>query len=637
MLSSGTMVMTPWGPSESLRTRMLSRDPGTPPKEVARNQRERFFGAMVASVFNRGYAATRVSDLVELSGVSSRTFYDLFPDKQACLAATIEELLSRALDRSSFSDEGATSWEEQARRWLKGIAQIAVEQPAAARLCLIESYTAGPEVMKPVERTIGVLERRARQKLKSSPEHAGMPAEMVSALVGAILEVARTRLRQGREAELPRLAEDLSQLVLSYRPPPEPLRLMARPPKHGPESLEAYDHSERTLRAFAVVVTEQGYANTTIEQVVKRASMSATTFYLNFAGKEDAMLAAIDRAGAEIVAAAMPAFRRGSDWPTAVRRAFGAILNFLASRPAMTHLMAVEVYAAGPKAIERRAKALKPLSALVAEGRRRSPTISPGALEGIGGAIYSLAYRKIRRDGPATLPALAPICSYMTLSPFIGAERACAAANERPSAKGMRDPDPLWIQAMSTDPVGVQVLTIFSERIASPETVSAEIEVPVEEVERQVEKLQKAGFVEPATEGERSAAGERLYRLKLLRSKGEYGESLKLLKFDPEYWERMSLEEHEHFSAEFMKIVRREADRAIAAKTFAVRTERVLLHTPVLVDEKGWRELSELHLSAGEAVLEIQATSTDRLRKTEGGAINARSIVMLFEMPLEDP
>ena len=49
---------------------MLRPGPGTPPADVARNQRERLFGAMVACVAERGYAATRVTDLVAMSGVS---------------------------------------------------------------------------------------------------------------------------------------------------------------------------------------------------------------------------------------------------------------------------------------------------------------------------------------------------------------------------------------------------------------------------------------------------------------------------------------------------------------------------------------------------------------------------------------
>ena len=91
--SAAGMVATPWGNSELLRERKLRPGPGNRAEEVAQSQRERVFGAMVVSVAERGYTATKVSDLAEISGVSSRTFYDLFGDKQNCFLQAIRGVL----------------------------------------------------------------------------------------------------------------------------------------------------------------------------------------------------------------------------------------------------------------------------------------------------------------------------------------------------------------------------------------------------------------------------------------------------------------------------------------------------------------------------------------------------------------
>ena len=77
------MVMTPWGDSDSLRARRLLAWAGRTREEVEQNQRERIYGAMIALVAEKGYEATTLVDLAELSGVSSRTFYGLFESKQA--------------------------------------------------------------------------------------------------------------------------------------------------------------------------------------------------------------------------------------------------------------------------------------------------------------------------------------------------------------------------------------------------------------------------------------------------------------------------------------------------------------------------------------------------------------------------
>ena len=94
---AAAMVLTPWGDSSELRGRMLRPGRGTPPEEAERNQRERLFAAMVATVAENGYEATTVADLVKLSGVSRSAFYRHFEDKQACFLAAIESLVEPAL------------------------------------------------------------------------------------------------------------------------------------------------------------------------------------------------------------------------------------------------------------------------------------------------------------------------------------------------------------------------------------------------------------------------------------------------------------------------------------------------------------------------------------------------------------
>ena len=49
--------------------------------------------------------------------------------------------------------------------------------------------------------------------------------------------------------------------------------------------------------------------------------------------------------------------------------------------------------------------------------------------EAIGGAIYSMIYDQIKRGGAENMQEVAPLASYITLAPFIGAEQACTVAN----------------------------------------------------------------------------------------------------------------------------------------------------------------------------------------------------------------
>ncbi len=109
------MAQTPWGDASQLREKRLRPGRGTPRQEAKKNQRERLFAAMVATVDEKGYEATTVADLVELSGVSRSAFYKHFEDKQACFLAAVEELVGPTLEKLG-GDESVPPGVERARQ-----------------------------------------------------------------------------------------------------------------------------------------------------------------------------------------------------------------------------------------------------------------------------------------------------------------------------------------------------------------------------------------------------------------------------------------------------------------------------------------------------------------------------------------
>jgi len=423
------MTKTPWGDSEQLRERRLRSGRGTPPAEVERNQRERLFGAIVAASADEGYARTKVADLIELSGVSSRTFYDLFGDRANLARAALVAIVERLQGPLSASAEPLEG--ELSRERFERFAAAVAEQPATASFVLAEAFGAGPEAVAVVERGIARFEEEVLERYEVTAALAGVQAQVITARLGGILELTRARLRSHREAELVGLGPEVVDVALADCAPPEPLRLGVRPRRGAQERLEVSDHAERAMRAFAITVAERGYGETRVEDVVKRAGMSARTFYAAFSGKEDLMRSAIESACAQVVAVAMPAMTRQAEWPLGVRAGFGALFNFLASRPALATLLTVGVYEAGDQAVEARLRGLAPLASLIggrAPGWARLKGIERTLL---GGGLLWLAYTQVRRQGPESLPSLAPVCTYLVLSPLLGPQAACAAANNQ--------------------------------------------------------------------------------------------------------------------------------------------------------------------------------------------------------------
>jgi len=176
-------------------------------------------------------------------------------------------------------------------------------------------------------------------------------------------------------------------------------------------------------------VAERGYTETTLDDIVSRASCSLSTFYSYFEDKEEAMLATLDRGGALLQAAVLPAFRRGGRWPEAVRTALGAMLGYAIEEPAFAKVGAVDVYAAGRRALEQRDQVMEGMGVLLAHGYEVNPEASPIAAEAIGGAIYALTYDQVLAGGPESLPEIAPLATYIALVPFLGPAEACRVAN----------------------------------------------------------------------------------------------------------------------------------------------------------------------------------------------------------------
>jgi AcrR family transcriptional regulator len=636
------MVVTPWGNSDSLRERRLRPGPGVPREDVVRNQRDRLFGAMVASVYERGFAATTVNDLVAISGVSSRTFYDLFPDKKACFVAALEGIIEAAVAYATQSvGEPAETWEEQARRGFDAIAEMIAAQPAAAKMALIEAYAAGPEALVPVEGAIADFEWLTRQMLEQSPERAGMPAELVAAHIGSQQEIARARLRRGTEKELPEVADLVWELVSSFRPPPQPLRLVGRAPKGAPETLAAHSHDERALRAFTAVVAERGYGEATIDEVLKRAQMSATTFYAHFDGKEDAMMAAIDTACAQTIAAMTPAFARQEDWMDGIRAAYGAILNFLTSRPGLARLLALEVYTAGDAALERRDLGLHPLDVLIANNTAAWQRMPPIVYETIRGGFHRLLYKTVHESGSDALPHLAPVCTYFALFPFVGAEEACAAANGRRGAgrraaksnRTSRSSSPLPFQTTVTKTIHV-ALAWLSEIAADPvksaatgTEVAAQVGEDIEVVRGYLEELASTGVLEVVRDAPAGEDGGPSYRMRSpmhpLRSASVNQIAM------------MSKQERDELASKIWDMISDEFQQAARGGFFEGRPARFITRTPLRLDEQGWRELTSLHDQTLYSGFEIQARSEKRLEGSGEEGFDARSIQLLFEMPLE--
>lgn len=215
-----------------------------------------------------------------------------------------------------------------------------------------------------------------------------------------------------------------------------PGRETRQPPGREPVGREgaAADQRRRILEATAELIAKQGYPETTMEEIVRRAKVGYATFYKHYPDKEAAFLALLDAATAHTVERVEGAYEREEGpWPDRVGAALGALFEDVAAYPAAARCVLVEAVAAGSDAASKHEVALKRLAKLLRPGRELNPRQAqlPESLEETlcGGVVWVLGQRLMGGEADK-LRGLLPETLEFLLRPYVGEEAAAREAGE---------------------------------------------------------------------------------------------------------------------------------------------------------------------------------------------------------------
>jgi AcrR family transcriptional regulator/DNA-binding PadR family transcriptional regulator len=197
---------------------------------VSELQRVRLLDATFAVVYEQGYRGMAVRAVAERAGVSSKTFYDLFSDREDCFLAAfdhgVEELRARA--RPVF--EGGRDWTARIHGGLGVMLEVLESEPALRRLVFVEALGAGPRVLarraEVLEQLAGVVDE-GRVGMKAP---GGLPPLTAEGVVGGAFGVIHARLSQQPSESLIELLNPLmAMIVRPYRGSTAATRELARP------------------------------------------------------------------------------------------------------------------------------------------------------------------------------------------------------------------------------------------------------------------------------------------------------------------------------------------------------------------------------------------------------------------------
>jgi AcrR family transcriptional regulator len=170
---------------------------------VTQSQRQRTLRGMIEAVAERGYAETRVVDAIDLGGVSRKTFYELFADKEDCFLAAYDAVFSRFYERTmaAYEADSQAPWTDRLRAALATLLEELAKDPAAARFWVVEALAAGPKAVS--RRDAAIREFTHFVDAGRAQSNLDLPGITSTAIVGGIFELLYSDILHGATSRLP--------------------------------------------------------------------------------------------------------------------------------------------------------------------------------------------------------------------------------------------------------------------------------------------------------------------------------------------------------------------------------------------------------------------------------------------------
>ncbi|MEA2200514.1 MAG: hypothetical protein QOI89_1110 [Solirubrobacteraceae bacterium] len=265
----------------SARGTLHSGPSGLPRARVRSIQRQRILAAAVEAVDEVGFPRMTVAQVIAGAGVSRKTFYDIFADREDCFLAAFEHATTEAKVRARQAYDRQPGWREGTRRALARLLVLMDEEPRLAKVVLVESLAAGQRVRWRRLELLGEL-AEVIDLGRSVTDAAGEPAQLTGeGVAGAVAALLYARLLGPREEPLISLLGPLmSMIVLPYLGPGAARHELNRPTSEGLEESPASPPLEgedplaglqmrltyRTLCVLTAIAERPGASNRTVAE-----------------------------------------------------------------------------------------------------------------------------------------------------------------------------------------------------------------------------------------------------------------------------------------------------------------------------------------------------------------------------------
>jgi AcrR family transcriptional regulator len=174
--------------ARGLKSRRSGRAYGQP------TQRDRLVAAMGELTVELGLSSVGVHHICQRAGISRRTFYELYADREACSLDAIGEAQGRLVAHVTAAvAQAGPEWEDRVVAATRTLMAALCADPILGHLCVIAPPAAGPDALALRRAAIDEISR-----LLGPPPPTDVPGDLVlAAALGGVWELLRHHLSDG--------------------------------------------------------------------------------------------------------------------------------------------------------------------------------------------------------------------------------------------------------------------------------------------------------------------------------------------------------------------------------------------------------------------------------------------------------
>jgi AcrR family transcriptional regulator len=186
-------------------------------EELKASQRGRLICAIADCVAEHGYPETTVADVIARAGVSRRTFYEHFTDKEDCFLAAYDEGAKSTYEAMLQAAEGRTDWREILDAVLTTWLEFLDADLAFTRAYMIEFWGAGDAARERWkarrDRTAGLMKTLHKLARKEDPTIVPVSDTVIAAVVGGVNRVLISHVLANDKRPLTALKPELLRFI----------------------------------------------------------------------------------------------------------------------------------------------------------------------------------------------------------------------------------------------------------------------------------------------------------------------------------------------------------------------------------------------------------------------------------------